>query len=184
MSARKVCAVVVGMLIMASVSHGAGLYLGGYGAYSFGGDVQDESLGYGLNLGLPLGDSFGLELSGTLLEDDSVAVDAKDFDLGSIDLSLLYYFPLSDESIDIYIGVGASYNRFSFDSDIERKIKDNDQIGFLGEAGIAIFPVEWLRIFADLRYNVMTYEVDADDLDQTDEDYSFFIVRVGAGFAL
>ncbi len=184
MKVRSICAVVVGMLIIASVSHGAGLYLGGYGAYNFGGDVKDESLGYGLNVGIPLGESLALELSGTLLEDDSAAVDANDFDLGSIDLSLLYFFPLSDEGLDLYIGVGASYNRFSFDSHIDRDIQDDDQIGFLGEVGIALFPVEWLRIFADLRYNIMTYTVDDNDLEQTDEDYSFFMVRVGAGFAL
>ncbi len=182
MKVRSICAVVVGMVIMASVSGGAGLYLGGYGAYSFGGDVQDESLGYGVNLGLPLGESFGLELSGTLLEDSS---EATDFDLGSIDLSLLYYFPLSDESLDLYLGVGASYNRFDFTSHIDREIQNDDQIGFFGELGVAVLPVKWLRIFADVRYNVMTYEVqDVEGLGRVDQDYNFFLVRVGAEFAL
>ena len=184
MNVRKVCAVVVGMFVMISALQAEGLYIGGYGAYSLGGDIEDSSLGYGLNIGLPLGESMGLELSGTLLEDDS-AMGAAAFDIGSTDLSKLSYIPLSDDSMDFYIGVGASYNRFSFDSHIDREIKDNDQIGFLAEAGVAIFPVEWLRVFADVRYNVMTYEVQPiDGLERVDEDYNFFMVRVGAGFAL
>lgn len=184
MNSRKVCAVVIGMFVAVSALQAEGLYIGGYGAYSLGGDVEDASLGYGANIGLPLGESLGLELSGTLLEDDSIAEDASEFELGSLDLSLLYYLPVSDDSIDIYIGVGASYNRFNFDSDIEREVKDSDQIGFFGSAGIAIFPAEWLRVFADVRYNVMQYEVDIDDSDSINEDYSFFMVRVGAGLAL
>jgi opacity protein-like surface antigen len=184
MKVGRICVVAVVLVAIVSLAHGAGIYVGGYGAYSFGGDVKNESLGYGINLGLPLGEQLGIELSGTLLEDDSAIIAAKDFDLGSIDLSLLYRFPICDDKVDLYIGVGASYNRFSFNSDTARNIKDDDQIGFLGEAGIALFPVNWLRIFADIRYNIMTYTVDNNDLDQVDEDYNFFVVRVGAGLAL
>ena len=185
MNARKVCAVaVVGMFVVVSALQAEGFYIGGYGAYSLGGDVEESSLGYGANLGFLLGDSFGLELSGTLLEDDTVAEDATEFELGSLDLSLLYYLPVSDDSIDIYVGIGASYNRFNFDSTIEREVKENDQIGFFGSAGVAILPAEWLRVFADVRYNVMQYEFDIDGTDSGNEEYSFFMVRVGAGFAL
>lgn len=181
---RAICTVVVALFVMVSVLHGEGFYLGGYGAYSFGGDIQNESLGYGVSLGLSLGENWNLEFSGTLLEDDSPAADAEDFDLGSIDVSLLYHLPVSSEVFDIYMGVGASYNRFNFNSHIDREIKDDDQVGFLGVVGVALSPVDWLRIFADIRYNVMTYEVVATDLDRVDEDYNFFMVRVGAGFAL
>ena len=42
----------------------------------------------------------------------------------------------------------------------------------------------WLRLFADISYHAVGYEVEADQLDTLDQNYNFMMVRMGAGVAL
>ena len=175
------------MLMILSVSAtsvlAAGAYLGAHAAFVEGSDVTDASTGYGLHAGLEFSTHWALELSGTLLEDESDAVDAADFDLGSLNLSLLYRYPLA-ERFQLQAGAGLSYNRFDFGGDTPLNIEDDDQIGFLLSIGASARLLDWLRLFGDVGYHFVSYEINADGLESLDEDYNFIMVRLGAGIAL
>ena len=161
----------------------AGAYLGAHAAFIEGSDVTDASTGYGLPAGLEFSTHWALELSGTLLEDESGAVDAATFDLGSLNLSLLYRYPFA-EIAQLQAGAGLSYNRFDFGGDTPLNIEDDDQIGFLLSIGASAELFDWLRLFADLGYHFVGYEVNPDGLESLDEDYNFMMVRLGGGIAL
>jgi opacity protein-like surface antigen len=161
----------------------AGAYLGAHAAFVEGSDVTDASTGYGLHAGLEFSTHWALELSGTLLEDESDAVDAAEFDLGTLSLSLLYRYPFA-KIAQLHAGAGLSYNRFDFGGDTPLDIQDDDEIGFLLSIGASAELFDWLRLFADLGYHFVGYEINADGLESLDEDYNFMMVRLGGGIAL
>ena len=161
----------------------AGAYLGAHAAFVEGSDVTDASTGYGLHAGLEFSTHWALELSGTLLEDESDAVDAAEFDLGTLSLSLLYRYPFA-EIAQLHAGAGLSYNRFDFGGDTPLDIQDDDEIGFLLSIGASARLFDWLRLFGDVGYHFVGYEIKADGLESLDEDYNFMMVRLGGGIAL
>ncbi len=161
----------------------AGAYLGAHAAFVEGSDVTDASTGYGLHAGLEFSTHWALELSGTLLEDESDAVDAAEFDLGTLSLSLLYRYPFA-EIAQLHAGAGLSYNRFDFGGDTPLDIQDDDEIGFLLSIGASAKVLGWLRLFGDVGYHFVGYEIKADGLESLDEDYNFMMVRLGGGIAL
>jgi opacity protein-like surface antigen len=170
-----------------------GLLLGVHGAYTTGGDVENESFGYGVQIGA-VGDHFGLELSGTLIEDDSPPspTDETEFELGTIALTLLFGGNIT-EDLRAYVGAGVNYNRFAFDSSADLDYDNDDQVGFHACAGISVALADVLQLFVEYRHTVVQYDTeafDSDDLVQgleyikLDEDYAFGMVRAGLNLVL
>lgn len=189
---KKLLTVVVCMFT-ACVCSAGGLLIGAHGAYTSGGDVENESFGYGLQIGV-VGDHFGLELSGTLIEDDSPPspTDETEFELGTIALTLLFGGNITDD-MRAYVGAGVNYNRFTFDSGAELDYDDDDQVGFHACAGISIDLADVLQLFVEYRHTVVQYDTEAFDsgdlvqgLDyiKLDEDYAFGMVRAGLNIVL
>jgi len=180
-------------MFTACVCSAGGLLIGAHGAYTSGGDVENESFGYGLQIGV-VGDHFGLELSGTLIEDDSPPspTDETEFELGTIALTLLFGGNITDD-MRAYVGAGVNYNRFTFDSGAELDYDDDDQVGFHACAGISIDLADVLQLFVEYRHTVVQYDTEAFDsgdlvqgLDyiKLDEDYAFGMVRAGLNIVL
>ena len=170
-----------------------GLFLGAHGAYTLGGDVENESFGYGVQIGI-MGDNLGLELSGTLVEDDNPPSpsDETQFELGTIALTLLLGGNITDDMRG-YIGAGVNYNRFTFDSKAKLDYDDDDQVGFHACAGVSIALADVLHLFVEYRHTIVQYDTkafDSNDIVQgldyikLDEDYAFGMIRAGLNLVL
>jgi opacity protein-like surface antigen len=185
--------VVVACLFSAGICSAGGLFFGAHGGYTLGGDVENESFGYGVQVGV-LGDHFGLELSGTLIEDENppMLTDETEFELGTIALTLLYGGNLT-EDLRLYVGAGVNYDRFTFDSKAKLDYDDDDQVGFHACAGLSIALADVLQIFVEYRHTLVQYDTEAfdpNDLIQglnyikLDEDYAFGMIRAGLNLVL
>ena len=175
------------LIVCAGLCHARMFSFGAHGAYTVGGDVEDEGVGYGAQLAIG-GENLALELSVTVIEDE-IADSPADFDIGSVGLSLILGGNMSEQG-RIYVGGGVNYNRFEFDSDTPLEYEDDDQVGFHALAGLAVSVTEWLELFAEYRYTLVKYETSAEedfghlDLDELDEDYDFGFVRAGLNLVL
>jgi len=159
----------------------AGLKLGGHGAYTAGGDVEDENAGAGAQLAVEFNDSFSIELAGSWVEDEvDIGIDVIDIDFFTIALSARLGTELT-EGLGIYGGGGIDYNIF----EIDELDNPDDEAGFHACAGLEIALGENLELFGEYRYTWVEYTVESGggDLDLTrrssDQDYEFGLARVG-----
>ena len=179
--------IVVCVLVSVTSAQAGGLFFGAHGGYTLGGDVEDESFGYGAQLGVDISENLIIELAGTVIEDDTPGSVA-DFDLGSLALTVALGSEVS-EDVSLYIGGGVNYNRFSFDSNASFEVEDDDKVGFHVCAGIGAMLSDWLRLFGEYRYTFLEYDVERDgafnpNLSGSSQDYSFGMIRVGASIVL
>jgi len=161
-------------LVMSVAVCQAGLKIGAHGAYTIGGDVEEEEAGAGAQLAVGLGDTFSLELAGSWIEDE---VGPATIDIFTIALSARLGTDLSD-TIGIYGGGGIDFNMFEVDQGPD----PDDEAGFHACAGFEIPLGDNLELFGEYRYTWVEYTVDSDggDLDLTrDLDYEFGLARVG-----
>jgi opacity protein-like surface antigen len=141
--------------------------IGGHGAYSNSGDIEDQELGYGAQIGAQVNETLSLEVSGTLFEDfdgeleiTTVAATAR---LGGT----------MAEGVHMYLGGGASYNMF----DYEAFEDPDDEVGYHACGGVEFVMGENVEIFGEYRYTWV-------DIEDYDEEYEFGLVRVGLNFVL
>ncbi|MBM4147726.1 MAG: porin family protein [Lentisphaerae bacterium] len=190
---KKLLAVAVGVLAFGGICNAGGLFFGAHGAYTVGGDVEEESFGYGAQIGV-VGEHLGLELSGTLIEDEDPATagGATEFEVGSVALTLLLGANISG-GCRAYVGGGVNYNRFTFDSKADLDYDDDDQVGFHACAGLAFTIVDVLQAFVEYRHTMVQYDTEAFDADdimagvdfiKLDDDYTFGMVRAGLNLVL
>jgi len=156
----------------------AGFKLGGHGAYTVGGDVEEENAGVGAQLAVEFNDAFSMELSGSWIEDEvDLGLDVIDIDFFTIALSARLGTELS-EGLALYGGGGIDYNIFEID-EVENP---DDEAGFHACAGLEIALGENLELFGEYRYTWVEYTVESEDGDvdfTRDRDYEFGLARVG-----
>lgn len=176
------------LILLSSFCNAGGIYFGAHGAYTIGGDVEKESFGYGLQIGA-VGDLLGIELSGTLIEDDNppALTDETQFELGTIALTLLLGANVTRD-LRLYAGAGVNYDRFTFDSKSGLEYDDDDQVGFHACAGASIALADVLQIFAEYRHTIVQYDTEAlnpEDIleglkySKLERDYEFGMIRAG-----
>ena len=180
---------IVGIGLLATQGLASGFYFGAHGAYTMGGDVEKEEMGYGAQLGINVLDTFAIELSGTLIQDETANADV-DYDVGNFALTATLGFEIAD-LLAPYIGGGINYNRFSFDSNSITDLEDTDQVGFHLCGGVRTTLSDCCQLFAEYRYNMLTESLNdmiSDELNldlyTSSDNFSFGMVRVGINFTL
>jgi len=176
--------------IFASVSlcSAQGLKIGGHGAYTVGGDVEEEEFGAGGQIGVEFNENFSLELSGTWIGDEANLgglVGTVDVDFFTIALSARISGEVS-EGVTVYGGGGINYNIIDIDSDA---VNDpDDDAGFHACGGAELALGENLEFFAEYRFTWVEYDVDDSGsgiaFDETTTDYNFGMVRAGINIVL
>ena len=162
------------LLLSVAVCHAGGLKIGGHGAYTVGGDVEDEEAGGGAQIAIGFNDSFSMELAGTMIQD---SVGNVDVDFFTIALSARVGGMLS-EGLGAYAGGGINYNFIEIDG-----FEDPDgEAGFHACAGLEIPLAENLELFGEYRFTWVEYTVDDSGGDLTfegDVEYNFGLARAG-----
>ena len=169
-------------LVMSVAVCQAGLKFGGHGAYTVGGDVEEEEFGAGAQLAIEFNEAFSIELSGSWIEDDIGP--AVTIDIFTIALSARLGTELS-EGMTLYGGGGIDYNTF----DIEQSTDPDDEAGFHACAGLELALGENLELFGEYRYTWVEYTVtssggDVDLTRRNGNDYAFGLARVGLNIVL
>ena len=184
---RKACWITLALSLLAGRVSAGGFYFGAHGGYTTGGDVENEEFGYGAQVGISVLDTFYIELSGTLVEDETANPDVE-YDVGNFALTGMFGFELFD-LVTPYIGGGVNYNRFSFDTHSVWDLEDTDSVGFHVCGGVNAHLVDWCSVFIEYRYHFLTdtlndFASDELDLDLRDDDshLTFGMVRVGVNF--
>jgi opacity protein-like surface antigen len=170
--------VVICMMLTAALCRAEGMKLGAHGAYTLGGDVEDEEFGMGAQLVFGVTEGFSLEAAGTWIQDELGA--GVDFDIFVIALSARFGGEIG-ENVSVYAGGGANYNMF----EIEGASDPDDELGFHACAGLELGLSDNLELFAEYRYTWVEYTVESDggDVDfnriDRDFDYEYGLARAG-----
>jgi len=175
------------VLLMSVAVCSAEFKLGAHGAYTLGGDVEDETFGPGAQVTFS-GENVSLELSGTWFENEfELGGDTFDIDTFSLAATLRLGGMVS-EGVNAYAGGGVNYNIFEID---EFGDDPDDEAGFHACAGVEIDMGENLELFAEYRHSWVEYTVEIDDDDDidiedldADLDYEFGMARVGLNIVL
>lgn len=159
----------------AGAAFAQGFKIGGHGSYSIGGDIEDESFGYGAQVVFAATENISLELSGTWFEDEDVGTT---FDITHIAATLRLGAPLQD-GVFIYGGAGGNYNMV----DIERVgDKLDDEVGYHFCGGLEMEISEGVELFGEYRYSFIT--LDEEDYGIDEEDFEVGLIRVGLNLVL
>lgn len=182
-----------GLMCVGLVSTGMaqGFKIGGHGAYTTGGDVEDPSIGFGIQAELGISPHFALELAGTMFSDEASEEDiALELDMISIAASAKLILPL-DDTISLYALGGVNYNIADASLDLGEwswlgiEYDVDDGVGFHYGGGITLRLGDNLELMAEYRYTVyeLEYTVNAPAFGIADEsdkaDYNFGLVKVG-----
>ena len=161
--------IIVGFLTLAAaLSYGQDFKIGGHGAYSTGGDVEDEEIGYGAQLQAVVNENFSIEASGTMFEDFDGEIE-----ITTIAISARLGVPLAD-GVLAYGGGGGNYNMFDVDA-----VDIDDEVGYHFCGGAEFLIADNIELFGEYRYSI----VEISD-DNVEDNYDFGLVRAGLNFVL
>ena len=179
---KKYLVWVAAFMVSAALCRAEGLKLGVHGAYSVGGDVEDESFGYGAQVGAAVNENLSLELSGTMFQDQDEGID---MDITTIAFSARLGGELAD-NVGLYVGGGANYNMFDMDDVAGVKVDIDDVLGYHFCGGLELSLADSIELFGEYRYSMV--ELDeatiGGETGDINEDYNFGLVRVGLNFIL
>lgn len=179
---RKYMMAAVCVLAAVALCHAQGFKLGAHGAYTAGGDVEEEEFGMGAQLVAGFNENVSLELAGTWIEDEAAV---GDFDFFNIALSLRLHAAM-EGGFSPYIGGGVNYMMFDFDDVAD----PDDEMGFHACAGVDIPLGENVELFAEYRYTWVEYTVESGGGDVefeeigSDFDYEIGMIRAGLNLVL
>lgn len=173
---KKHMMMISGMMLVAAVCH-AQFRLGAHGAYSNAGDVENEDIGFGGQLGVQMGEVLSMELSGTKFEDKE---DGAGGEITTIALTARLGAQVS-YAATLYGGAGVNYNIIDISPSLPG-IKIKDTIGFHGAGGIEVMLNDMFMVFAEYRYTLLEPEIEASfgGMKETEKfDYNFGLARIG-----
>lgn len=174
---KKLSLTMMVLLCSVAICTAQGFKIGGHGAYTVGGDVEDEQFGAGAQIGIGNTEGVSLELAGTWVQDE--VAPNNDLDIFTIALTIRLGTALG-EGVDGYIGGGADYNTFN----IEQGPDPDDEAGYHGCAGLEFDLGENLQLFGEYRYTWVEYTVQGNNLEDLTQDYEFGLARVGLNITL
>jgi len=187
-----------------------GVFIGAFGGYTVGRDINESDSGFGVQGGVNINSALAAELSWIELADDLAA--GNDWRLESTmnmyALSLRLTIP-SSRSVTAHIGGGASLVSFDVkpvleftpDDDEDREdyvdnfVEDNrlpmtemdDTFGYHLCGGISCKAASWLVFFGEYRYTHVIVkgeqwggEIHDDDREPFETDFEFGLLRAGA----
>lgn len=185
--------VITGLICLGLVSfgHAQGFGIGGHGAYSTGGDVNESKIGFGAQVELALTEIISLEVAGTRFTDeDSDEGLTAEQTLTTIGASLILRLPL-DGNLGLYGLGGLNYNMTDYDVTLPPEyagfnvnIDADDKVGFHFGGGVRLALNENLTLFGEYRYTLLEMEgtVGVPQLgirESIKEDYNFGLIKAG-----
>jgi opacity protein-like surface antigen len=185
---KKVACFSIAVLAFVGMAHAGGFSVGGHGAYTLGGDIENEDFGYGAQVGVDISDMFSVELSGTMFSEEYDADTFGDLDVDAqhIALTARAEIPVRDV-LALYVGGGISYNMFDVEepslTDLISTLADpadaeafaaftaaggtiaggvdidvDDAIGYHACAGVAVALSDSVELFGEYRFTWMDVE--------------------------
>jgi len=182
---KKLLMISVGLLLSVAMCHAQAFKIGGHGAYTVGGDVEDEEFGAGAQMVAEFNDNFSVELSGSWIEDqvNIPVVGPTDLDFFTIALSARVGGELED-GVGVYVGGGVGYHTFK----ISGFTDPDDEVGFHACAGAELALGDNLELFAEYRFSWVEYTAvtggGSAQIDELPQDYNFGLARVGINLVL
>ncbi len=178
--------------------------IGVHAAYSAGGDIEDEQLGFGGQLEFALGPNLFIELSASAFGDewreDELEIEA---DIVTFGLSAILRAPIAD-TVQVYGIGGINYNTIDIDVKIDRAalglpgdaradIDVDDELGFHLGAGINVEIAPSVEIFAEYRYTFLSVDTEMSvgatgprgtvrETTSEKVDYDFGLFKAGLNF--
>jgi len=174
--------------------------LGGHVGYVTGGDIEEDCIGYGGQLELGVTDFLGLQISGTVFEEEA-ETDASGFsgdaNLFVINGALSAVLRATLDPVDLYALGGVNYNYGTVDGSVDLLIVrtdidgDVDGVGYHLGAGASLRLGDGVEIFAEYRHTMLELEgeLDADSTtflgttisasEDIEFDYDFGMARGG-----